>query len=401
MMKNNLDNNSLEDMNYLQSRIEELERWFNNQDLHIKFLERERQKLSALVNHTDIGFMVVDSSFNVLWANSVICEWFDCYGIGESGEVKKCHELFGCSESECKLCPALATFKKSKTEHGELSLEIQGQVRQIYLSAMPLKTVRGDVDQAMVMLQNVTDLKLLRESQEVMKKAKEEAEAANKAKSEFLANMSHEIRTPMTGVIGMTELLLDTDLDDEQKEFARIIKISANNLLKLINDILDFSKIEAGKISIDPIPFDLRSAVEEVADVVGAQAKEKGIELIVDFDPALLSRFVADPGRIRQILINIVGNAIKFTNEGYVLISIEKLNEYPGGVDLWIAVKDTGIGIPEDKLDAIFDKFTRGRRIHDQKVRRNRIGPGNLQAAHRTDGRQDQGEQQAGRGLDL
>jgi signal transduction histidine kinase/DNA-binding response OmpR family regulator len=351
-------NDEFEDIELLRSRLEELERWFHNQDSQIRYLERERQKLSAIVNHTDIGFMLVDSNLNVQWGNQVLSEWFG-HTRGETPKTGvKCHEFLNCGREMCAVCPCLETFRSGKVKHVELELEVKEGKRHIYVSSMPIKTPEGVTDQVMVMLQDMTDLEVLRASQQAMREAKEAAEEANRAKSEFLANMSHEIRTPMTGVIGMTELLLDTELTGEQKEFAEIIKTSANNLLNILNDILDFSKIEAGRLKIEPIPFDLRAAADEVVGMLSAQAQQKGIELIADYDPHMPSRFIGDPGRIRQVLLNLIGNAIKFTNEGYVLFSIEEVGRGEEGVQLRFTVEDTGIGIPKEKIEYIFDKFT-------------------------------------------
>ncbi|RUV52092.1 response regulator [Mesorhizobium sp. M7A.F.Ca.MR.228.00.0.0] len=182
------------------------------------------------------------------------------------------------------------------------------------------------------------------------------AEAADRAKSEFLANMSHEIRTPMNGVLGMAELLAKTDLTPRQKTFTDVIVKSGNALLTIINDILDFSKINAGQLTLDPAPFRLSEAVEDVATLVSARVAEKNLELIVRVDSRLPAHVVGDAGRFRQIITNLLGNAVKFTEKGHVLIDVggEIVNDV---VQLKVRVEDTGIGIPAEKLQNVFEKF--------------------------------------------
>jgi signal transduction histidine kinase/DNA-binding response OmpR family regulator len=182
------------------------------------------------------------------------------------------------------------------------------------------------------------------------------AEAADRAKSEFLANMSHEIRTPMNGVLGMAELLTRTELTPRQKTFTDVITKSGNALLTIINDILDFSKINAGQLTLDPEPFRLAEAVEDIAALVSARVAEKNLELIVRIDPRLPAFVVGDVGRFRQIVTNMLGNAVKFTEKGHVLIDVAG-ETIDGTVQLKVRVEDTGIGIPADKLPNVFEKF--------------------------------------------
>jgi len=221
----------------------------------------------------------------------------------------------------------------------------------VSLSVTAIRNAAGEINGYLSVATDVTER---RRARETLLAAKEAAERANRAKSEFLATMSHEIRTPMNGVLGFANLLRDTPLDAEQRDFVRTIETSGQNLLAIINDILDFSKIEAGAMTLEKIPFDLSEAVEEVVALMSGKAEEKRLELVLSIAPAAPQRIVSDPGRLKQILVNLIGNAIKFTSLGCVHVEAAVIGES----EIKISVRDTGIGIPLAAQATLFQKFT-------------------------------------------
>ncbi len=302
-----------------------------------------------------IGMALVSPDGRFMRVNRVLCETL---GYTEA-------ELLACSFQSITHVDDLAIDLEHlrRTLEG-LSSTYQMEKRyrrkdgQVVWATLGVSLVRDNAGNPLHFVSQVQDITARKVGEEALVRATAIAEAASRAKSEFLANMSHEIRTPMNGILGMTDLILETDLTPDQRESIGLVKTSADALLTVINDILDFSKIEAGKLDIDPIPFSVRDTVGDTLKALAARAHAKGLELACDTDPKVPEMALGDAHRLRQILTNLVGNAIKFTERGEVVVRCECRDEPDDAIRLVFRVTDTGIGIPPAKLRTIFEPFT-------------------------------------------
>jgi len=312
---------------------------------------RENEVFRSLIDNVPVSIYAKRSDLRQFYVNK---GWCDLTGFSQEEAIGKTDvEIFG-DDGAAFVAGDLAVLRSGETQEIEEKVtQADGSVRHQFAR----KGAMIASDGSLYLIGSTTDITELKQREAELSEARQRAVLADRAKSEFLANMSHEIRTPMNGVLGMAELLAKSDLDPKQKTFTDIIVKSGNALLTIINDILDFSKIDAGQMVLDPAPFNLAEAIEDVATLVSTRAKEKDIELIVRVQPGLDGQFVGDVGRVRQIVTNLLGNAVKFTDEGHVLVDVTG-ERVPAGTRLTISVTDTGIGIPDDKLKLVFEKFS-------------------------------------------
>ncbi|MFH1624903.1 MAG: PhnD/SsuA/transferrin family substrate-binding protein, partial [Pseudomonadota bacterium] len=312
-------------------------------------LRASERSQKAIIDFAQAGIVLIDSETHVIIdANPTAV---DMIGASKKEMIGKvCHQY---------ICPA----EVGKCPITDLGQEVDNSERVILTAkgeSVPVlkKVIPITLNDHQYLLDSFIDISDLKRTEIELQKAKEASEVANRAKSEFLANMSHEIRTPMNGIIGMTDLALSTDLTKEQREYLDMVKVSADSLLTLISDILDFSKIEAGKLELEEIDFDLRTTMENAADMLAVRAHDKGLELACHIKPDVQTALVGDPSRLRQVIVNLAGNAIKFTEEGEIVIRAETEKEEDSSVLLHFMVSDTGIGIPPDKVEKIFEEFS-------------------------------------------
>jgi PAS domain S-box-containing protein len=319
-----------------------------------KKAEEELRKLSRAVEQSPAVIVITDTQGTIEFVNPRFTE---LTGYSAAEAIGKNPRILKSGQTPPEVFDDLwQTITTGGTWEGDvLNKSKEGTLFWEHSNISALRDAKGVITHYLAVKEDITEKKRITEQYIA---AKEQAESASLAKSEFLATMSHEIRTPMNGVIGMTGLLLETDLTAEQREFAEIVRKSGENLLTIINEILDFSKIEAGKLDLEILDFDLRVALEDTAELLSFRASDSGLELICRIDPAVPSLLKGDPGRLRQIIINLVGNAIKFTRKGEVVISATLKEDRDGIATILFEIHDTGIGIPEARLAAIFDPFT-------------------------------------------
>jgi PAS domain S-box-containing protein len=343
-------------MNRIHARVDERTRESQKEVAERKQAERqlgERTKfLNSLIENTPVGIVAIGADDAIQMCNPAFEDLFAYRQEDILG--RPLPELLTNSETSDGMDSNRARLRQGKTTHiVTRRMRSDGSLVDVEAYSVPLGE-EGNFTGAVLLYQDITTRK---QAEAALLQAKEDAEAANRAKSEFLANMSHEIRTPMNGIMGMTDLALETELTSEQREYLETVKLSADLLLSLINDILDFSKIEAGKVDLEISDFNLRDTLEVTLKTLALRADEKGLELLCEMAPEVPEVVRGDSNRLRQVVINLIGNAIKFTQVGEVGLNVKVEAEDGGNRLLHFTVSDSGIGIPLEKQQSIFQPF--------------------------------------------
>lgn len=334
-----------------------------------KFIAEENAELAAAIL-SNIGDGVISTDFNgkIVYMNQKAEEIADCKADQMTG--KEFNAVFPIYDAESKIrldSPVDYVLKyKEKTglKNNSIIITNNNQVKYISATCTPIHSKEGSLMGAVVVFRDITKLKSIEIR---LLSAKNAAEAANRAKSEFLANMSHEIRTPINGIVGMIDLTLLTQLNDEQKDNLVMAKACADSLIKIINDVLDFSKMEAGKLSLEDINFNIKELIEEIVRVHSPRVMKKGLELKVTFSSGIPTYLIGDPNRLRQVLNNLISNAVKFTEQGEVSITIKNKKTTENEAELMFLVTDTGIGIAKEDISRLFHSFSQIENVYSKK----------------------------------
>jgi two-component system sensor histidine kinase/response regulator len=341
-------------------RASKLEQLLEARERSEEEARRNHEMVRLLLNSTAEAIYGLDVQGNCTFANSACLRILGYTGendlLGKNMHAMNHHTKSDGTPYPIAECPLDHVFAGGVGAHADDEILWRRDSSSFQAEYWSHPILKGDEKiGAVVTFVDITERKL---AEQELRRAKEAAEEANRSKSQFLANMSHEIRTPMNGILGMTELTLDTELTKEQRDNLGLVRLSAESLLTVLNDILDFSKIEAGKLEFESICFDLRESLGEALQTLSFRAHQKGLELVYEVHPEVPESLIGDPGRIRQVLVNLIGNAIKFTERGEVFVSVIGESENADRVCLHVSVADTGIGIPPDRQAKIFEAFS-------------------------------------------